>query len=230
MIIFEVRNHVAPKQGLVQDYDVIETLSSNRADQPFDVWTLPWRAECGEHFLDFQSFGLRPESGPIDTVTIPEQEPWSLVPGKCLQDLGCSPLSGRMFGDVEMHNAPAIMRQNKKHVQDPETDGGHYKEINRNELFDVIFQEGPPGLGRRLPMFHHVFCDSGLGHLDSELEQFRVDSWCSPQDIGSTHASNQLPDFLGKSGAANSRPMTFPPPVESKSSSMPSDDCGRIDE
>ena len=139
MIIFEVRNHVAPKQGLVQDYDVIETLSSNRADQPFDVWTLPWRAECGEHFLDFQSFGLRPESGPIDTVTIPEQEPWSLVPGKCLQDLGCSPLSGRMFGDVEMHNAPAIMRQNKKHVQDPETDGGHYKEINRNELFDVIF-------------------------------------------------------------------------------------------
>ena len=53
MIIIEVRNHVAPEQGLVQDYDVTKTLSSNRADQPFDVWTLPWRAEGDEHFADF---------------------------------------------------------------------------------------------------------------------------------------------------------------------------------
>jgi hypothetical protein len=93
MIIFEVRNHVAPEQGLVQDYDVIETLSSNRADQPFDVWTLPWGAECCEHFGDFHTFGLRLEGGTIDAVAISEQEPRGLVPGKCLQDLGCRPLS-----------------------------------------------------------------------------------------------------------------------------------------
>ena len=109
VIIVEVRNHVAPERGLIQDYEVIGTLSANRADQPFDVWSLPWRAECGEHFVDFQSFSLRPESSTIDAVTIPEQEPGSHIPGKCLQDLGCSPLSGWMFGDVEMHNAPAIM-------------------------------------------------------------------------------------------------------------------------
>ena len=230
MIIIEVRNQVAPERSLVQDYEMVETLSSNRADQPFEVWTLPWRTECGEHFVDFQSSSLRPESGTIDAVTIPEQEPRSLTPGKCLQDLGCGPLSGRMFGDAAMHNAPAIMSQNKKHVQDPETDGGHDKEINGNQLFDVIFQERPPCLGRRLPMLQPIFRNLSLRNIDSELEKFRVDSWCSPQDIGGTHVLNQLPDFPGNSGAANSRPMTFPPPVESKSSSMPGDHGVRLDE
>ena len=53
MIIVEVRNHVAPERGLIQDYEVIETLPTDRADQPFDVWTLPRGAECGEQFADF---------------------------------------------------------------------------------------------------------------------------------------------------------------------------------
>jgi hypothetical protein len=88
-----------------------------------------------------------------------------------------------MLGDIEMNNAPAIMSQNKKYIEDPEIDGGHYKEINRNELFDVIFQEGPPGLGRRLPMPHHIFCDRRLRHFDSELEQLGMKPRCSPQNI-----------------------------------------------
>ena len=110
MIRFEIRNHVAPEQGLVQDYHVIETLSSNRADQPFDVCTLPWGAECGDHFGDFHTFGLRLEGGTIDAVAISEQEPRGLVPRKCLEDLGCRPLCCWMLGDIEMNNAPAIVR------------------------------------------------------------------------------------------------------------------------
>ena len=72
MIILEVRNDVVPERGLVQDYDVVETLSSDRADQPFDVWTLPRRPECGEHFCYFHAFGLCPEGGTINAVAIPE--------------------------------------------------------------------------------------------------------------------------------------------------------------
>ena len=88
-----------------------------------------------------------------------------------------------MLGDVEMHNSPAIMSQNKKHVQELEGHGGNHEEVNRNQLFDVVFQEGPPGLGRRLPMLHHIFRDRGLGNLDSKLEQFGVQPWCSTQEI-----------------------------------------------
>jgi len=174
---------VAPEQGLVQDYDVIETLSSNRADQPFDVWTLPWGAECGEHFGDFHTFGLRLEGGTIDAVAISEQKPRGLVPRKCLEDLGCRPLSCWMLGDIEMNNAPAIMSQNKKHLEDLESHGGNHEEVDGNQLVDVVFQEGPPGLGRRLPMPHHIFRDRRLRHFDSELEQLGMKPRCSPQNI-----------------------------------------------
>ena len=183
MIIVEVRKHVAPERGLIQDYEVIETLSSNRADQPFDVWSLPWRAECCEHFACFQTFGLGSESGTINAVAVPNQESRCIVPGKCLEDLGCSPPSGRMLGDVEMHDAPAIVSEDDKHVQEPETHGGYHKEIHGNQLFDVILEEGPPSLGRRLPMLHQIFRDRSLRHFDSELEQLSVKPWCSPQDI-----------------------------------------------
>ena len=180
MIIVEVRNHVAPERGPIQDYEVIETLSTDRSDKPFDVWSLPWRAECGEHFSDFHAFGLRPEGGTIDAVAIPEQEPRGVVPRKRLEDLGSSPLSSWMLGDIEMHNAPAIMSQNEKHVQDPKSESGHHEKVHRDQLLDMIFQERPPGLGRRLPMLHHIFRDRGLGNLDSKLEQFGVQPWRSP--------------------------------------------------
>ena len=44
-------------------------------------------------------------------------------------------------------------------------------------------------------MLYHVFRDSSLGHLDSKLEQFAVQPWCAPQEIGSAHVANQIPDL-----------------------------------
>ena len=93
-------------------------------------------------------FGLRLEGGTIDAVAISEQEPGGLVPRKFLEDLGCRPLSCWMLGDIEMNNAPAIMSQNKKHVEDLEGHGANHEEVDGNQLVDVVFQEGPPGLGR----------------------------------------------------------------------------------
>lgn len=130
MIIVKVQSHVAPERSLIQDYEMIETLSSNRADQPFNVWILPWRAECGEHFADLHAFRLHPEGGAIDAVAVPEQESRGLVPWKCLEDLGCCPLSSWMLGDVEMHNSSAIMSQNKKHLQELEGHGGNREEVD----------------------------------------------------------------------------------------------------
>ena len=56
----------------------------------------------------------------MDAVSIPKQEPWGLVPRKGLKDLRCNPLGGGIPGDIEMYNAPAIVRQDEEHVQDPE--------------------------------------------------------------------------------------------------------------
>lgn len=125
---------------------MIETLSANRADEALHIGRLPRRSECGQNFADVQAFGLRAEGGTIDAVAVSEQEARRLVPRKRMHEPCCGPFGSRMLGDIEMHDAPAIMSQDKKHVQDPEGNGGYHEEVHRDQLFNMIFQKGSPGL------------------------------------------------------------------------------------
>lgn len=79
-------------------------------------------------------------------------------------------------------------------------------------------------------MLDHVLCDSGLRDFNSELEQFPMQPWCSPQDIGTSHVVNQIPDFSRNPGATNPSRTAFAFPVESKSLSMPGDHRIGLDE
>ena len=45
-----------------------------------------------------------------------------------------------------MNDAPAIMSQNKKNVQDPESNGGYHEEVHGRQLIDVIVEKRPPWL------------------------------------------------------------------------------------
>ena len=146
MIIINVRSHLTAERSLIEDDDVVETLSANRADEALDIGCLPGRSERGENFGNHHAFGLGSKDISIDTVTIPEQVSRRFVPRKGLQELCCSPFGGRMFRHVKMDNAPAIMSQDKKHIQDPESDSGHHEEVYGNQLLEVVFQERPPGL------------------------------------------------------------------------------------
>jgi len=125
---------------------MVEAFSADRADQPFDVRALPGRSESGENLADVQAFDQRPECGAVDAVAVPEQEPRRLVPREGLHNLGCGPLGGGMLGDIEMNDAPPIMSQNKKNVQDPESNGGHHEEVHGHQLINVIFEERPPAM------------------------------------------------------------------------------------
>ena len=75
MVIIKVRKHMAQERNLIQDDDMIETLSVNRADKALHIGCLPWRSECGQNFADVQAFCLRAEGGTIDAVAVPEPFP-----------------------------------------------------------------------------------------------------------------------------------------------------------
>jgi len=51
-----------------------------------------------------------------------------------------------MCGDGKVQDAPALVRQHQKHIQDLEPDRWHDQEIHRHHRFQVIVQERPPGL------------------------------------------------------------------------------------
>lgn len=138
MVIIKIRNQMAPERNLIQDDDMVEAFSADRADQPFNLWALPGRSESGENLADVQAFDQRPKCCTIDAVAVPEQVPRRFVPREGLHDLGCGPLGSGMLGDIEMNDAPAIMSQNKKNVQDPESNGGDHEEVHRHQLPDVV--------------------------------------------------------------------------------------------
>ena len=43
-----------------------------------------------------------------------------------------------MGGHIEMENAPTVMSQHQKHLEDLETNCGHREEINGDDLRDVV--------------------------------------------------------------------------------------------
>jgi hypothetical protein len=51
MVIIKIRNQMVPERNLIQDDDMVEAFSADRADPPFDVRALPGRSESGENLI-----------------------------------------------------------------------------------------------------------------------------------------------------------------------------------
>jgi hypothetical protein len=80
---------------------------------------------CG----DFQS---------ILGITIKDDEPWSGSKWKCFSQLLDDPQACRMLRDVEVQDAPAIMTDNEKAIEQAEGDRRNSEEIHRGNRFPVI--------------------------------------------------------------------------------------------
>jgi hypothetical protein len=79
-------------------------------------------------------------------VAIAQQVARELIKGKSFTQLLSRPFRRRMRGHVEVDNATPVMGQHQKHVKNLETDGRHGKEVDGDQLLQVILQESAPGL------------------------------------------------------------------------------------
>jgi hypothetical protein len=53
-----------------------------------------------------------------------------------------------VIGDVEVEHFPAAKLQHQEHEQDSQPDGRNRKEVDRNDLAEVVAQKRLPGLRR----------------------------------------------------------------------------------
>ena len=79
-------------------------------------------------------------------------------------------------------------------------------------------------------MARHVFRDRRLADLDPELEEFAVNPRGTPERIIAGHLPVEIVDFLGDLPSSRPSRTAFPSPVESESSSVPSNDGVRLDD
>ncbi len=86
----------------------------------------------------------------------------------------------------------AGMLQDQKSIQQPKRDRRDYEQIHRRNAVGVVAQKDLPALRRWPPSPGHVFCYGGLPDIDAKLEQFAVDSRCSPKWVRDAHVANEL--------------------------------------
>src|SRR5207247_6849354 len=92
--------------------------------------------------------GLTRKSFSIHLVSVTDQMPWLLQPAR-LDQLSPSPIRGRMFRDIEMHQPAPVVAQHHEREQDPKSRRGHREEIQPDQILGVIRQKRAPRLRRR---------------------------------------------------------------------------------
>jgi hypothetical protein len=126
-----------------------------------------------------------------------------------------------MGGGVEINDPPSVASQNQEHVQDLKPDRRHSKEVDRHLGLDVILQEGPSRLRRRLPTTYDVLAHAGLADIDAEFEQFAVDAGRAPKRILAAHLPNQLANLLRHRWAPGLAVTNFPCPEQLEAFTVP---------
>jgi hypothetical protein len=118
-------------------------------------------------------------------------------------------------GNVEMQNAAQVMGQHQKHVKNLDTDRGHSKEIDGDQLLRMILQKCAPRLRGRFVSTDHVFADGALSEVDADFEEFALDAGCTTQVGFSRH----IPRIRSRvSRVIAGRPGVRAPVVRKKSS------------
>jgi hypothetical protein len=135
--------------ALAQDEDMVETLSADRADQAFGEGILPRASGSREDFLDLHALHTLAEGVPVDGVSIAEEIGRGGVVRESVHDLLSGPRSGRLRGDVEVHDSAVMVSEDDQDKEHPELSGGNGKEVDRDQVPDIVREERAPGLRGR---------------------------------------------------------------------------------
>src|SRR6266581_7674466 len=135
------------EMSLVQDDHMIETLATNTPNQALHIRILPGAPWSNKDLLDAHMFDLLSKGCAIDTVPVAEQRPWCLLPGKRFDHLVRCPHRRRVFRDVEMHHAAALVGEDHEHEEHAKRHGWHGEEIERDLVLRVGLEESLPRRG-----------------------------------------------------------------------------------
>ncbi len=135
---------------------------------PLNVRILPWRSGSCDHFFDAHVLDSVLEVFPVNRITITNQKPRRFEIRKGLDNLLSRPFGRRMVGHIEVHNAPTMMAQHDKRVQDAERRCRHREEINANRIRHMIRKKSAPSLRWRLTTANHVLVNGRFGHIVAE--------------------------------------------------------------
>ena len=87
----------------------------------------------------------------------------------------------------------------------------------------MVVEKRSPGLGWRASSSVHVTSHRGLGDLDAELGEFRLDPGCTPGVVRSAEFADEDAGLLGHGRPAWDSGTALPGPEQTKSSTVPAE-------
>src|SRR3981189_1021033 len=218
---------------LAPNHPMIQTLPSNRSNQPFGKSLLPRRSWCGRLVPDAHGAQSARDNAAIDLVPIADEVARSFIPRKGLRYLTCNPFGRRICCDVDPDEVSAVESDDDEGIEQIETDSWNNEQVHGGNVRRVATQEGSPSLAGWPPSFDHVLGDARLRDLKPELEQFAVDAWRAPKRIFDAHPPDQYAQLRVdlRSPSLWARPPT---PVAAKAGPVPTherlgpDDCENL--
>jgi len=146
VIVREVASQDAAQVPFAKDEDKIQTLAPDRADEPLREGVLPGAGGRRQNLTDPHAPHSLPERVAVDRVAIAEEIGRGGVVREGIDDLLGGPGSGGMLGDVEVEDATAMVGEHDEDEEDAQVRGWHREEIDRDQVADMVGQEGSPGL------------------------------------------------------------------------------------
>src|SRR6266566_5853461 len=156
----------------------------------------------------------------VDPIPITDQVARGLIPRKCLSDLACDPVRGRMGCDVDPDKVSAGQPDDDEGIEQVEANGRNNEQVHGDDVRYVVTQEGAPALERRSTSLDHVLRDAGLSDLKAKLEQLAMDARRAPQRIVNAHPPDQRAQVRVDLRPTSER-ARFPTPVPTESGPMP---------
>ena len=97
-------------------------------------------------------------------------------PTGSFQQLMSYPFRRGMLGHRNVDGSAAIVRQNHEDKQHTKEHGRNHEKVGGDHILHVVGKERPPSLRRWFSTSRHVFGDSSLRELESQLQEFSVDA------------------------------------------------------
>ncbi len=226
IIVRDILRQKPPEMSLVQGDDVVEQLATAAANPAFRNSVLPRALDGGLNSSDFHGPNRNRNFQSVSCVMIEEKKLRRRLVGKRFPQLLHNPGAGRMAGDIEVQDAPAVMANNEEAVENTESDRRDREEVHRRNRLAMILQEGQPA-PRRLGISGgalHPTGDGSLRDLEAQHEKFAVDAGSTPSRVLVDHAEDQGPDLFRELFSTNLLShFREEAPVHAEASPVPTD-------
>ena len=123
VIVGEVTDEGAAEMPFAQDQNVVQTLGSDGADEPFREGVLPWALRSGEDFTDSHALHALLKYVAVNAVAIANEIRWCAIIRESVNDLLGGPVGGGVLGHVEVDDASAVMGEHDQDEEQAEVHG-----------------------------------------------------------------------------------------------------------